>query len=164
MSGDNVLFLDIDGVILPGRVLHSPANAACLVRAKRDGLGLVETVLSLTFDADAIGYINDICRQTNARLVLSSDWRYRVGFEATREKLYREGLDDRHWHDHWDLPGIDGSSKGADIARWLPQHRPSRFVILDDDELAGGFPQVRPDYETGLMEAHCRTAISILTA
>lgn len=81
-------------------------------------------------DPNCINLINDLCESTNAKIILSSDWRFH---EQTTERLKRAGLD------IFDKTIIDfksycrQSSRGEEIKNYLDNHPEiEKYVIFDD--------------------------------
>ena len=114
---DKIIFLDIDGVILSVR--SAAAFGGYPWRVRKEDLKL--------FDPIAVGLIRRACKERGAKIVLSSVWRFTVGYKLLAERL--------------DLPMIDstplnhsGESRGGEIKKWLEQHPGVKtYAIVDDD-------------------------------
>lgn len=148
-----VVFLDIDGVLVPGPSEDRPSNRD-LARP------------------EAVAALNRITRETDASIVVSSNWR--IKFDLARLQQMLEG---------WGVEGVIGSrtpaidpepfnknpavpvDRGEEIEAWLEAHpRVESFVILDDDADMGRLRNrlVQTNERTGLTEADADRAITLL--
>lgn len=100
-----VIFLDIDGVILP--------------------LGAEQ------FDSAAVEWINALAHQAGAEIVISSSWRRHIGPAETIDTLVAVGLAKPLCC----LPESHPfSNKAEDVAAWLNGHAEiEAWVLIDDD-------------------------------
>lgn len=145
----SIIFLDIDGVILPTRAYSLPENIA---EVKAVGSMSFARPDRVALHPDAIAALIQVRdRHPDARLVLCTSWRHSVGVAETISCVARHGVDPAFWHEDpacpWVIPteeaaalgATTASSKAADILAWLDKHRTSvtAWVVLDDDaELA----------------------------
>ncbi len=120
-----VLFLDIDGPLIPGRAYTMPGQTKPIVT---------------TFDPCAVGFINEACAKTNRKIVIHSSWS-RTGFW----KINVDGPGDVH--DHCIAQGINADLFHPDtycdrdvswrydrVRGWLAKHpEVTDFVVLDDE-------------------------------
>ena len=141
----NVVFADVDGVL----------NS----RAFYDRVGLLPHPW---LDPEAIARLDRLCREADARIVLSSAWR---GDPRTPGWLYERGLS-------VPIIGCTGwagpaGNRGGEIAAWL-RVRPevARFCILDDhDDMDALRPYlIQTDHATGLLDEHVARAVALLLA
>lgn len=140
-----VCFTDIDGVL----------NS----RAFFDRVGLIPHPW---LDPEAIARLDRICRETDARIVISSAWR---GDPRTVRWLHERGLT---------VPIIGRTpwcgatgNRGGEIAEWMEfeaQYPVERFVILDDgDDMDHLLPHlIQTNHATGLLDEHVDRAIAML--
>ena len=102
-----ILFLDIDGVL---------NSADFVIKRKYD---LVLSFLSYPlseFDPLAVERVNTILNKTNAKLVISSDWRFTEGLDNILKKA---GLR----YPIYDItPYGMGKDRGYEIQEWLDEH------------------------------------------
>jgi hypothetical protein len=103
-----VIFLDIDGVLAPIR------------RWDRYG----------DLDPACIQVLNEIVARAGADVVVSSTWRHGKTVAELQEMLDAEGfagcvLDKTP-------TGMNGASRGDEIAAWLAEHAVGGYVIIDD--------------------------------
>ncbi len=149
-----VIFLDFDGVL---NTEQYQASLATEGKPTKDAWGPL-------FDPRAVANLRKIVEAADARIIISSSWRYSYSLGSLRMMWEVRGL-----------PGeIDGVlacgatyiSRGEEIEYWLEGRGEPAYVILDDlDDFS---PEQHPHYvETnpivGITEADARKAISILT-
>lgn len=136
---DRVIFLDIDGVLLAGRAWLLPENRKLYDTTR--GLARCEANLeagrAAVFDVAAVALVDRVCAVTDARLVISSNWRYTVGPGPTRNRLEAHGIGADRFHHDWACPcTVQGApQKSADIRRWLDGHPGVEdWLVLDDQQ------------------------------
>jgi hypothetical protein len=119
-----IVFLDIDGVVLPRRAWAMPANRrarellASGIQADHE-----VAVREVTFDPMAVALVNRLCEVTGAKLVIHSNWRKSVGSKETMAKLVGQGVEDGHFHAHHACPYKPTSHKQHDVGFWLDDNR-----------------------------------------
>ena len=172
---DSLIFLDIDGVMLTGRMMRAQQairegkeNAlVAIYRERLRGGG------PTPFDPEALDALDWLCEMTGAQIVLSSTWRegkwdgvkesLRIrGFR--REMLSRTPVLSRKVGSLWVAP-----TRGEEIMSWCAQYKSDTgrrvaFVILDDDADMGALLPllVQTDFESGLTSGLARRAEQIL--
>lgn len=148
----NVIFLDIDGVLVTAKTL-----------SERSGRNAVA-------DIDCVIQLNRITEATEAKLVLSSSWRF-SGLEEMRLIL-------KHWGvkaelidmtpDHTKKEGslYIAEPRELEIQAWLAENAVRNFIIIDDIDNMGilNSSLVKTEYETGITQDRANYAINILTA
>lgn len=145
------IFLDIDGVLNSHRTCHAfkgyPAtlNPYCLAK----------------FDHAAIGLIRRVCKETGAKVVISSTWRKFYSFEEIGEKLQLPTVGQTP-----DLCKAN-SLRGDEIKAWLNDNTKEeyKYAIIDDDSdmLEEQKPFfVHTTHMNGLLWEHYEQLISIL--
>jgi hypothetical protein len=122
-----VIFLDIDGVL-------------CTTRAH---VAYATGLLMRHYDPTCTRILARLCRETSAKIVLSSTWRLTFNLSHMDALLMNAGFEDVPWHQAWRTPDLSTSrmygdltdtKRGDEIERWMSQHgRPERYVIIDDD-------------------------------
>lgn len=149
----SIIFLDFDGV------LNTEQYQAQLAVSGRPG----KDVWGTLFAPAAVANLRKILDATDARIVISSSWRYVHGLGSLRIM----------W-DVRDLPGeiqdalpcgAGNLSRGEEIACWLSRHTVSRYVILDDlgDFMPSQYDRyVEINPVTGITDADAQKAIAIL--
>ncbi len=133
---DAVVFLDVDGVLIPGMFSGSGVRRQ--------------------FDIFCVIQMNRIVQMTGAKICLSSTWRL---FEHAEEIMIERGV----MAEFVGRTPYLGEHRGADIQRWLDgiANPPKRFVIVDDDSdmdhLSGYL--VKTDSRLGLSKKQADQAI-----
>jgi len=133
-----IVFLDIDGVLLPARARVLPENLrrlGSIVASVSANLPRRERY-PIDFDAVAVALVNRLCELSDARIVIHSDWRLVSERDWLHQHMIAQGILADHLHEHWFalMEGLS-SSKADDIGLWIARHKPSPFVIIDDDRL-----------------------------
>lgn len=148
----NVIFLDIDGVLVTPDSMRLP-------RLEVEG----HSFPTHRFYQPAVVALNRVIRETGAQIVVSSSWR---GDPDSIPKLQRI----------FDVHGVvgtiigvtprNGVCRGREIQGYLDMHPEIRsFVIIDDDTDMGLLRRrlVRTAFRSGLTEYDAARAIDILT-
>ena len=146
-----IIFLDIDGVLNSFGDKWPPGEPRPQI------------------ELDCVKNFNAIIDATDARIVLSSSWRYLI-FNG-HLSLLGFGLLLRSHGIHGALVGHtrrdleDDEERWRQIADWLKEHsgEHGRYCILDDyPDAFGGRPGVRTDNAKGLTAEDAQTAIGLL--
>ena len=152
-----IIFLDIDGVLNYTQWYVDDRNPGNLYGEEGD------------LDPLCINRIINICNETGAKVVISSDWR--ISWYGTQMRLANMGLTEDYVIDKtperiWiTVPGFD-HSRGAEINDWLEAHPEcSNYVIIDDrtdfkDDQQEHFIKVNP--YCGFTDELMNKAIKIL--
>lgn len=135
---NNIVFLDLDGVLL----FPSYSNYAevyiknfTFVKSKlgeeANGLSEGNIGATLSFSQEAVANLKTLCQKTNAKIVISSNWRLNLGIDKIRS-LFKL----------WDLDSLlIGETthlfdRAKEIQLWLDEanarNEVDHFVILDD--------------------------------
>ncbi len=150
-----VIFIDVDGPLLPLRALLLPGQARGLVPVPPAGHRPCEQ-----FDPVAVSMLDRLCRRGPAKLVISSSWQ-----AAAIPPLRLAGFDlVAHLHADPLTGDWDGVPRGHCIAGWLSRHpEVTHYVAFDDDEsIAGLSGAVLCTYENGLLVQHYYKAAALL--
>ena len=134
---NKVVFLDIDGVVNTLIIDTKPFKTE-RGQVSRDGFYYK---LNMPDDGEvsnrqAVMWLNKLCKETNAKIVITSTWRFGDnGLEKTKKALYNSGL----------LKEIKiigktprkynyNNIRGYEIEEYLNQHQEiDNYVIIDDD-------------------------------
>lgn len=141
-----IIFLDIDGVVLPDRADFLPHQTK---------------PLKMVFDPCAVSLLNRACHNRRWKIVIHSSWlRYYEG--DTLQHCIDQGIKKGHFHEtepmcsgeiHWRYDRIDD---------WLSRHKEIRqYLILDDTPPEEGYPRknhwIKCDSDEGItMEIYRR--------
>lgn len=120
---EKVIFLDIDGVMIPQR-------AALFLPQETSG-----TVSN--FDPIATNMINSLIEKSNAKIVLTSTWR-KKGYMTCIGLLQMNGIDPKHLHIDW-RTDICNDTRTGQIETWLRRNPQVTHHVVYDDEHIGGF-------------------------
>ena len=127
-----LLFLDIDGVL--------NSQAFYTVRHEQIKAGKKEREYSLDeFDPKAVELVNRICRETGAKVVVSSTWRHGRTITELQTLLESVGFSGEVVGKTPDLcrqveSGLWMSAvRGDEIKKYTNEQNCESFVILDDD-------------------------------
>jgi len=113
----NIIFLDIDGVLVTEEHLRS--------FDQRDMFN--QMFQTMKFTPSCVDNLNNVVCQTNAQVVVSSAWRISRDVIDLTEIFESEGL-------RIEVIGKTGigNTRGEEIQAWLDQHNECNFVIVDD--------------------------------
>ena len=122
-----ILFLDIDGVVLPGRAYMLPDQTKPIVKI---------------FDPCAVSLVNAACERTERKIVLHSSWirtgLWKIGEDGpydVHDHLVNQGIDPKHLYRN-PYCNRDISYRYDRIAEWVTDHpEVDDFVILDDVDI-----------------------------
>jgi hypothetical protein len=147
-SQDAILFLDLDGVLIPHPDAETEAGKA-------------------SFSPSSISALNHITKVSNARIVVSSMWRFFSEWEGLCRILRDEGVEGE-LIDHLALefPEEDEPScRGEEIVHWIRDNEfNGKLVVLDDEYDLTPFQDfhVCTDTTIGLTLEDADKAIAIL--
>jgi hypothetical protein len=154
MTTERIIFLDIDGVLATRPMMPRGIG--------REMVPSLRPKLPRALRAQPIAFLNQICAETNAQLVISSSWRLKGD---PRPALVDAGVTGR-FHDDW-ATDADGPQRGDEIERWLAAHEAADYVVLDDwrqglERHASRL--VLTDFRVGLTAQDARAAVALLHA
>lgn len=113
-----VLFLDIDGPMIPGRAYDMPGQTRPVV---------------MNFDPCAVGLLNTFCGKRGWRIVLHTSWLRVFGEKETYEHCLAQKLDPQYFaKDAWCSGEINW--RYSRVAKYLESHpEVTHYLILDDE-------------------------------
>ena len=160
-----IIFLDFDGVLQIEKY-DNPWMGNAQLKAgylDRDHHGLL-------FDFDCVNRLSQLVELTEAKIVISSSWRF-VGVEKMQEmwherKLPGEVIDITPIEEDYSNVGLGTPSRGECIQYWLDENPVDKYVIIDDsdDMLSQQLPSfVQTEYDKGFQPEDLKNAIGILT-
>lgn len=152
-----VIFLDFDGVINNGPHI------------KRVGSLQI-------FDPESISQLCRVLKETGAKIVVSSTWRFLSSKDELNERLFLSGLPKESVIDVTPLGLSEGKSdntiielhmtRGQEINLWLSKNDHIKdWVAVDDDKEMSPLDLsrvVKTDYQVGLQAVHADQMIRIL--
>lgn len=135
-----VLFLDLDGVMVP--IFGTHGNDCAMKKENKWNTD--------PFSLKAVGMLNWILRETGAEIVLSSDWRNHFTLSEIREIFAENGVlqGPIGFTSNSKLYTADKLEEGrtAEIREWVDRHGVTNWVAVDDLDL----------FELGNHFVHCK--------
>ena len=134
-----IIFIDIDGPLAWG--------------TWGDGAVTIKDVTKIPYplvkeDCQAL---QKICDETNADLVVSSDWRKHFGFNQLKQiftyyGIYAPIVDITTHQDLWHKLSRPGSEweRAAEIVKWVKDNKISNWISIDDMKLDNQFKWMKP--------------------
>lgn len=112
-----IIFLDIDGPMIPYRCLLLPG----------------QTPVMTLFDPVAVSLLNDLCEKNHFKIVLHTSWVRIMGGKPTHEHCIKQGIKAEHFHeDAWTDENIIW--RYTRVAEWLERHPEiTEYCMVDDD-------------------------------
>lgn len=122
-------FSIFDGVVNTLMIYKEPVRARKLLQKDGYYFDLCHPQDKRVSNIQAILWLDKLCKEFNADIVITSTWRKDYGLAC--ECLYNSGLSK-------DIRIIGATPwlskcRGAEIDAWLKEHPCSAFIILDDD-------------------------------
>lgn len=184
MSKKKIVFLDIDGPLLPKKAFfttHNQKIAKELSAIEDRREKLLYHANHIKFDECAVGLVNRLCEKGNAQIVVISNWRRNVGLNETVEILKNQGIKEEYFHEDpvCKIRGMS-SNKVHDMYAWMGKHGMSHedhdkshelyqspFVIIDDEGYQfnhyNSFGKcVTPSFDEGFGPREYRIALAMI--
>jgi hypothetical protein len=128
----NIIFLDIDGPMIPSAMFLIDQNAS----------------YGRKFSPICIAVANEMCRVSNANIVFNTT--HNRDADELREAIYTQGLNPGYVHSdsHTRYPNV---GRGLAIKEWLANHpEVERWVAIDDVKCADGDNMILVDPDVGI--------------
>ena len=154
------IFLDIDGVL---------NNADTIREHKRRSIEGEER--GREFCEYSVNALNEIIKQTDAKIVISSSWRWVHETHYLRELFKKEGIigeiiDATPKWTYYDTGNVKGqyNYRGEEIQAWLDKNPVDGFVIIDDTtEMCHLINKlVKTRFSIGLTDEHVKPVVDQL--
>lgn len=146
-----IIFLDIDGVLLPTKWLHSNKS-------------------SRQFKQSCVKNLNYILEKTEAKIVVSSTWRKwfdHLNEENTKILEFAFSVGGIKKGSVIDTTKSFSNRREYEINEWLLGHKKEveNFVIIDDSSDVGHSEvHIKPDHDIGLTKAHAQKCVKLLNS
>jgi len=143
----NIIFLDIDGVLVSSN--HLLSNG----RNRED------------FDPQCVQYLNELLQKTEAKIVISSNWRRIYSLNELRYLFRKNNILDR-------IIGVTPffnltTMRGDEIQAYLSNSKEKirNFVIFDDEEnmLNLSTHYIQTDFQVGIQKKDIEQALAFFT-
>lgn len=167
-----IVFLDFDGVVITPESRKQGDKARKIFYG---GWAGGDDGHEFSFDRELLRHIQFICQQTNAKIVVISQWRLYRDAHLIPTWFIERGLTievvgyTEDLATNLDDPEImpnEHKDRADEIAKWLEEHpEVSSFVILDDMQCAGRLHPVNfilCNPNIGITKEQCLQAINIL--
>ena len=134
-----VIFLDIDGALLPTRARALPGNQAAIERILRGERPRRIEDFPQAFDPVAVALLNRLADRADAHFVISSNWctggdQEPDRAEKVRALLIQNGVAAERFHDDFVTPRTFRSEKPRELQLWLDEHPEVwNWITIEDD-------------------------------
>ena len=149
---NNIIFLDIDGVLNSDKYFDSISNKECINLVDR---------LMLDIDVSKVKILLEVINKTNTKIMITSSWRRMKLYSYIKERLISMGLPVVG-----ETPFIEGR-RGEEIRSYLLENRVSNYCIIDDEVFKDykeleDYLVVTDFYEDGLTIDHAEEVVKKL--
>lgn len=150
MDYENILFLDIDGVVNTVMIYDEPqeGSRSCI---ERDGyyFELCHPEDKKVSNKQAMLWVSKLCTDYDLAIVITSTWLANASYKEIAEYLYNSGLH-RSVEVIGGIPTDFNSCRGVNIENWMKENNVHTYthniVILDDDVDMVGLDKDYSDY------------------
>lgn len=150
-----IIFLDFDGVMVTFKKVVD--YEYCCTDILENGC--------LKFDTLCVDALNHLILKSNAKIVVSSSWRYAIPENLMSEVLKRQGVTGEFiGYTPFDQPCWNKHGRGEEIKRWLSGRGVTHFAILDDTDFKWGDLSsfwIKTDCTIGLTASDVRFALHL---
>ena len=165
---ERVIFLDIDGPIIPPKnlVMRSMLKDIEQAGGKLHGLtadfiGATDKILHL-HDPIAVVLITHLALETNSKIVISSTWRG-YGYDQFVEDFEGFGFDRSLLHEDWRTKPGNTMPRKQEVEEWLSRHPEVKKFVTIDDELLDFDEHVQVCAHNGFIYDNYNQAYELLT-
>jgi hypothetical protein len=137
LKKENVIFIDIDGPLLPARQWYSKENSR-IFREIGGNFDLIRSDFNLKkriqFDPIAVQFFNAWAKLSGAKFVLATNWTLHTTIVELLELFLINGLEIK-FHDDPITPKKYSSNRLQEIHFWLDNNLDciNNFIVVDDD-------------------------------
>ena len=129
----NILFLDIDGVVIPLRCNIDTRRKEWFARMR--DMGRADQTGYGFFDPIAVTMLNDLHKQFNFHIVVSSSWAEIYTDRRDFEAIFSINGLNIPMHEDWKTPRKEYpvDTRADQIFNWLQEHPDvNKYIVLDD--------------------------------
>lgn len=129
-----IVFIDIDGPLLPARAWMLPNNQHLLKTSKEFGHPFRHPGLHtlVQFDPVAVSFFNKWFEDPDVHGVISSNWVH-YATKVQLENIFRNNGMNIRLHEDWVTPRKMSSNRLQEIWFWLGDHDVESYIVVDDD-------------------------------
>lgn len=139
-----IIFIDIDGPLAWGSWTDGPVT----IKGGRHG----EFTIPYSWNQEDIDALKKIVAETNAKLVLSSDWRFHFSFRQMKDIFEHYGIYGEHLLDMtcqfslWNKMSRTSleHERALQIVKWVKDNKVSNWIAIDDLDLYNTFKWLTP--------------------
>lgn len=143
----NLIFLDVDGVVIPSSMLLYDRNAYS----------------NRTMSNTSIGVLNWLCTKADAKIVTNSTHNSQTIFGKTlKDSFIENGILETNFHQDWKTTfSISCDSKYNAIQYWLNKNHMEneRWIAFDDMQFTKSHNLILIDPDDGLLLHHAKKAL-----
>lgn len=135
----NIIFLDVDGPLIPGRMYYAGPKST-----------FRESANQFLWDPIAVRMIIELCEKYDAKVVFSTSHNELL-FTDMEDKAEFNGLPEKylHFQNRTEFRVSCYNKKDA-IVQWLREHPEVKYWVLIDDEEIMPSNQVKVDFDVGI--------------
>ena len=150
LTGDTIIFVDIDGPLLPARMHFTKANHDIILGdVECSWQDDFEKKKRIQFDACIIYALNRWVEETEAKVVLSTNWTKYASKDEMQQILSINGFECVYTslHQDWKTTKNKSWTRADEISYWLSHYRGKikNYMILDDDTSVLNHPHLNPE-------------------
>jgi hypothetical protein len=150
-----IIFIDIDGPLLPRRAWCLPENIQLLNESRKSGnhpFRHKDLHNIVKFDPIAVSFFNTWTENNDVVGVISSNWFHYASREQI-ELTFKNNNLKIQLHQNWHTPRAGDGGRTEEIKRWLDVHYVDNFIIVDDDPdlISPSASILIPDIESHLL-------------
>jgi hypothetical protein len=147
---ERILFLDIDGVLIPRRMYFVPREGELVTQ----------------FCPSVVGMINAIVKETGCSLVVHSSWvRTSLVVPCVKEHMISQGIEADAFHEDWKVKYAFTGTRWDAIYDWIySYHNNVDFFILDDEFSPFDMPElIQTKFDDGMTFEHYKRIVDTWT-
>lgn len=142
-----IIFLEIDGVLNSEQYFMDNCDNINRYISEYEKLSYKDAIIMeklLEIDVNSLYLLIELINKTNAKVVITSSWKYLQYFKKICDKLKEYGVP---------IIGItndEGFNRGLGIRNYIENNKIKKYIIIDDD--------IFPDYDEELLEHLVKTS------